>query len=858
MRVPLSWLAEFVDLDRSPDGPESLARLLTSAGLEVGAIERFGVDGAELVWDRERVLLARVLRVEPHPNADRLVLATVDYGAAEPKVVVTGAPNLFPLLDASDLGERSLWSPLILEGASYFDAHQDGKVAPLRGKKLRGVYNDAMLCSLVELGLSEDHDGIVLIDAADSVGAAGDDAGYRPGIPLQDVLGDVVLEIDIIPNIARCASILGVAREVAALTGSELRLPDTEVTMAGRPLAGRLVIETEAPELNPRFVALLIEGVDQRPSPFWMQHRLRLAGQRPIHVVVDVSNYVMLEIGQPNHAFDWDFLRRRADRYDPGGPVRIRTRLARTGETLTTLDGAERALHPNNILVTDPAGSLSVGGIMGGRDSEIEPETRSVLLEAAAWDFINIRHSSRQLGLQSEAGFRFSRGVHPSQALLGAKRAAELLRRYAGGTVAEGVVDFYPRPAPVVTVALEPSAVVRLTGLELGRDEIAGLLARAGFEIGGAAAGPLEVTVPDHRMDIEGPHDLIEEVCRMYGYDRVPSTVLRDVLPPQRGNPVHEREERIKDLLVEQGFREVITYRLTTPESEARLLGSGGDPARYWTLTNPSTAERVALRHRVLASVLEVAAANRRFRDDLRLFEIGPVFEAGASGVGAGEGADELPRELARLALVLSGRRAGDHWHGSPSERLDYFDLKGAMESLFDALRIEIRFEAATHTGFRPGRTARLLLVDGGVELGVLGELHPTVAEAYDLLRAGVDQPILAAEIDLDALPLAAGFAVTPIALFPAIREDIALVVDAVTPASAVADALLAAGSPLLTQVELFDLYAGDQVGAGKKSLAYHLTFQSREKTLEDREVSKLRQRVVADLGQRLGAVLRE
>jgi phenylalanyl-tRNA synthetase beta chain len=351
MRVPLSWLKDYVEVTLSV---EKLAEKLTIAGLEVAEIEYIGVPGGNdhqrLIWDREQLVIGQILEVKGHPDADRLVLATVDYGGDEHEVVVTGAPNLFPFLGQSDLARQKLYSPFALEGTTLYDGHKEGRVKmKLKGRALRGIYNRCMLCSEKELGISDEHEGIIILQGE-----------YEPGIPVQDVLGDAVLDINIIPNIARCASIVGVAREVAALTGQSLREPDYEVVFEGPPISGRVEISTDDPELNPRFVAMVIEGVEQKPSPEWMQRRLRLAGQRPINVVVDISNYVMLEMGQPNHTFDYDFLRRRADAYDPGGPIHIRTRLPNEAETLTTLDGLTYELEPFTILVTDTAGSLSL------------------------------------------------------------------------------------------------------------------------------------------------------------------------------------------------------------------------------------------------------------------------------------------------------------------------------------------------------------------------------------------------------------------------------------------------------------------------------------------------------------------
>ncbi len=850
MRVPLSWLRDYVDFDLSI---EEVAQLLTNAGLEVESITRVGLPGAALEWDRERVVLGRILRVEPHPDADRLVLATVDYGAAEPKVVVTGAPNLFPYLGRGDLSGEQLYSPFALEGATLYDGHKDGFVkTKLKGRPLRGIYNDAMLCSEKELGISEEHEGIILMtrrgDLSDHPGEL-EGHRYEAGAPMQDVLGDAVLEIAILPNMARATSILGVARELAALTGAEFRPPSYDVVMDGPPVDGRVVISTDEPELNPRFVAVLIEGVQQIPSPYWMQYRLRQAGQRPINVVVDVSNYVMLEVGQPNHTFDYDVLRRRADSYAPGGPVRIHTRLPQPGETLTTLDGATHKLEPYTILVTDPAGNLSIGGIMGGLESEITATTSNVLLEAAAWNFINIRRSATALDLHTEAGYRFSRGVHPSLAMLGARRAAELLRQLAGGTVAQGIIDTYPNPPAPVVVELDPTYARQLSGLDLPAAEMAAMLERLEFTVE-QHGERLRATTPDHRMDVEGPHDLVEEICRLYGYDRIPSTRLADTLPPQRGNVKLEREERVRDVLVRLGLQEVWSYRLTSTGREARLLPGGPADARpYVTLTNPPAPDRNVMRHSILASTLEAAAANSRHAARIALFEIGEVFLAGEDEL--------LPDELTRLALVLTGRRAADSWADGNAVTVDYLDLKGILDALFADLHVAITYEAARHPTYRPGRTARILA--GERQIGVMGELHPAVVKAFEV-RGERGQPVLAADIDLAALlPLIPDhYRYTPLPAYPPVREDLALVVDTSVPAAAVESALRAAGGALLRDVALFDVYEGSQLPPGKKSLAYHLTFQAPDRTLTDKDVSKQRGRLLKLLEQQLGAKLRE
>ena len=844
MRVPLSWLNEYVTIDRPA---EEVDRILTNAGLEVKTIETIGLPGAALEWDRSLVVLGQVLKVEQHPNADKLVLATVEYGGDEPEVVVTGAPNLFQFIGLGDISDNQIYSPLALEGATLYDGHKaELKKTKLKGRPLRGIFNRCMLCSEKELGISDEHEGIILITKDEW------SPDYQAGTPLQDVLGDSVLEIDIIPNIARCASMVGVAREYAALTNQPLREPDYDVVMEGEPVGNKITLKTTEPELNPRFTGLLITGISQEPSPYWMQHRLRLAGQRPINVAVDISNYVMLEMGQPNHAFDYDFLRQRADEYNPDGPVQIITRLPEDGETLKTLDGLNHKLEPYSILVTDPKGNLSLGGVMGGADSEIKDSTENVFLEAAAWNFINIRRTGTRLGIHTDAGFRFSRGVHPSQAILGAKRAAELMRRLAGGTVAEGIVDYYPhKPEPVV-VKLGLEYTKRLSGLDLSGAKIAELLERLAFEVE-QNEDHLIVTVPDYRMDIEGPHDLVEEVCRIYGYDNIPSTVLADVLPPQRGNAKLEQEERIKDILVKAGLQELITFRLTSAEQEAKLIPAshtaGPDARPYVTVTNPISAERAVMRHSLLSSALEIAAENSRYQDRIAIFELGPIFLVDEEEI--------LPNESAQLSMVMTGQRGVPSWQGEPMGLYDFYDLKGVLESLMNELHVNVVYEAATHPTYRPGRTAKLLVNDQ--QVGVMGELHPLVIEQLDM-QVERDQPVLAADISLDALipHIPPYYPFDPISPFPAVREDIAVIVDKSVTAVSVTEVIKLTGGYLLKDVELFDVYEGEQIGTGKTSLAYHLTFQAPDKTLTDKVVRKQRNKIVGQLNKRLGAILRE
>ncbi len=842
MKVPVSWLKDFVDIDMPVP---ALAEMMTMAGMEVTHIDYIGLPEAPLPWDREKLVLGHVLRVEQHPNADKLVLATVDIGAAEPETVVTGAPNLFPYIGQGDISGLGLKSPFVMEGATVYDGHAKvpGKTMKLKGRAIRGIMNRHMLCSEKELGISDEHEGIILMQSE-----------AAPGTPLVDVLGDAVLEFDVLPNIARTTAVICVAREVAALTGQTVRYPDYSIRATGPALKGRLTIETTAPELNPRFVGVLIEGIKIKPSPYRMQLRLRLAGMRPINNIVDVSNYVMLEVGQPNHAFDWDILRRRADEYAPAGPVRIITRLARPGEIVETLDGEKREMPPSAMLVTDGKDNLSIGGIMGGMESEVQDDSRNILIEAAAWNFINIRQTATALKLHSEAGYRFSRGAHPSLAMLGALRAARLIQDVAGGTIARDIFDYYPLPAETISLELSTADVSRLLGIGLSRDTIRGYLEGLEFACEAVGADSLRVTAPDHRLDISadpviGRADLVEEVARMVGYDKIPNTELRDVLPPQRNNVALDRERLLKDALVKTGLQEVITYRLTTPEAEARL--TPGQPAlddsRYVALVNPSTAERRVMRRSLLNSVLEIAAANSRFTAEIALFEVSTVFLPQDDAL--------LPLEQTRLAVVMTGPRAGHSWQDGASAPVDFYDLKGVLQAVFAGLHVPaVSFRAGRHRAFYPGRVAGVWV--NGDYAGVMGQLHPQVAAAFGL-PDGVAVP--AADLDADLLLAAVDeyHRVAPLPRFPAVQQDIALVVDEAVPAADVEQVIRKTGGFLLASARLFDVYRGEQLGAGKKSLAYNLWFQSPDKTLNDKVVAKQQKRIVQALEKQFGAKLR-
>ncbi len=839
MLVPISWLKDFVDLDGI--SVETLAYRLTLAGLEVEAIRYVGLPMPEgprhefkisgLTWDPEKIVVGAVLEVMPHPNADRLVLCRLDDGQQE-HTVVTGAPNLFPYKGKGPLS-KPLKVPYAREGAVLLDpyAERPGATMVLKRRKIRGVLSYSMICSERELGISDEHEGIIILD---------DDAPV--GMPLMQYMGDAVLDIAITPNMARNASILGVAREVAALFNRPLREPPYEVQATGPSIEGQAAVEITNPELNPRFVLGLIREVRIGASPYWVQRRLRLAGMRPINNIVDATNYVMLELGEPLHAFDYEVLVRRAG----GKPPTIITRTARPGEKLTTLDGVERSLDAFTVLVCDTAGPLSIAGVMGGAESEVSESTRHVLLEGAAWNFINIRRTERAQGLKTEASYRFSRGVHPEPAV---KRCLELMRQWAGGEVARGLVDNYPLPPQDPVITITPQEVARALGVRLSATEIVDLLERLGFTCKVEEGERLVVQTPSHRLDIGegviGKADLMEEIARIYGYDRIPETRLADALPPQKGNPDLEREDALRDALVDLGLQEVITYRLTAPEREARFVPHGDELPPYIELVNPIAHDRRVMRRALLPGLLEVAEANARFRDRQALFELGPVFLP--------QEGDLLPQEPRRLALVLTGPRAWPHWTDGNPAPFDFYDLKGVLEALAEALHLPaFTFTAAEHPALHPGKSATVSL--NGQPVGFCGELHPETQARYEFKT-----PVLVAELDAEALlrAIPEAYAIQPVPAFPPVIEDLAVIVDETIPAAEVEAVIRKAGGGRLRRAHLFDVYRGEQIGAGKKSLAYRLTYQDPNKTLTDKDAAKIRQRIIRTLERELGAAIR-
>ncbi len=849
MRVPLSWLRDYVDVNLSI--PE-LAERLTLAGLEVETVEYVGMPGAELPWDPEKIVVGEIHAVDFHPNADRLVLAEVAYGGAETEVVVAGPPSLLRLRGKSDLHLKVAFA---MEGVKLYDGHaEEPRIRTLKKTKIRGVSSRCMVCSEKELGLSDLHEDIIYLP---------DDAPV--GTPLVEYMGDAILEFDIKGPFGHLQSVFGIAREVAAILDISLRRDALEVLdrnpaeLTATP--DYLVLEVADPDLCPRYSAFFIQGVKVAPAPFWMQTRLRRAGMRPINNIVDITNYVMLELGQPLHAFDYHVLRPKPAEDQPA----IIVRRAHADEQMKTLDGQLRTFDEEMLLITDGGGPVAVAGVMGGLDSEVTKVTTDVLLEAANFYFLNVRRTSRLLGLTSDASQRFGRRVDPELTVKAAARAAHLMAELGGGTVVPVVGDVYPGRQPERVIEFDPSYAARILGVEVPKDEIIRILTSLEFQVSesgvsgaadGQAAETLSITVPSHRLDATQPVDLVEELGRIWGYDRFPASLMRDELPPQRTNLRLTGAERVRDLLVGCGLDEVITYSLVNIEDDGKLQpqGAAPDPSKYLRVLNPISAERPYLRRTLLPSLLHTTRENLRFLDHVTMFEVGAVYLPV-------EG-QKLPDEPRRLGVVMTGPRENRSWMANQDRTgMGFYELKGVVETLLSGLGLAGTFKPCATSAdsselegaFHPGRCAQVIVEDAVI--GAMGELHPLVREAFDL----PEQPVCMLEFDLDTLLAAreGALRMTSISAHPPVYEDLAVVVDESVPAVRVQDLIAQTGAPLVRSVLLFDVYRGEQLGAGRKSLAYRLTYQADDRTLTDREVAKLRGKIVRRLAQELEATLR-
>ncbi|MBI3976667.1 MAG: phenylalanine--tRNA ligase subunit beta [Chloroflexi bacterium] len=801
MKVSLKWLRDYVQIDLPV---RELAHRLSMSGTEVEAIDVVGDQWAG-------VIVARIVRLDPHPQADRLQLCTVDLGDGRTQTVVTGAPNVY----------AGMIVPFAPVGTRIVDGHS-GKPAVLKPAMIRGVRSEGMVLSEKELGLSEAHEGIMALPEDAPVGA-----------PLGDYLGDTVLDLAITPNRPDCLSVLGVAREVAALTGQRIRLPAVAYREPAGPIDEWITVRVDDPDLAPRYTGALVTDLQIGPSPAWMQKRLTAAGMRPINNVVDVTNYVMLEYGQPLHAFDYDRIRGK----------QIIVRRARPGERLETLDSVVRDLTPEMLAIADAEGSVGLAGVMGGANSEVDESTRTIFLESANFLNTNIRRTARHLRLRSEASLRFERGISPWLADEGLRRAVQLFAEIAGGKPARGIVDCFPGRKARTPIRVPVGEFRRLLGIDWPVDRIVRVLEALEFEVSvaGTGAGADILATPSlYRVDVAIKADVVEEVARIVGYDELPATAIAGTIPSRWEDPERDLAERLRDLLCAAGLQEIITYSLVGYATNTRPYVDEAPPAPPMRLANPMNAESEYLRTTIRGGLLQALAANQRTADEgIRLFEVGKVYLPREA---------DLPDEPRLAAGVLAGRRGARLW-SAERDLLDFSDAKGAVQAVLERLRLSAEFEPSEDRGLHPGKTAAVVV--GGRRIGVVGELHPAVAERYGLLH-----PASLFELDLRTM-LAVQPAVLryqPIPRFPGVERDLAVVADVSVPAAQVEAIIRAA--PLVREVTLFDVYQGDPLPPDKRSLAYSVLYQSPSKTLTDEEVDRIQARTIARLRE-IGATLR-
>lgn len=801
MIVSYNWLKEYVDFDLSPD---DLAALLTMLGLEVEGVERVG-EGLD------DVVVAKVEERQQHPNADKLSLCRVNDGR-EILTIVCGASN-FKSGDTVALARIGA----VLPG--------DFKI---KRSKIRGEESFGMLCSEKELGLAEESAGIMILPDT-----------YVLGTPLFQAMGlkDTIFEVGLTPNRPDCLSVVGIAREIGAKLGKKIRYPEFELSEKGSLAAGSAKVVIEDSELCPRYTARLIRNCSIKPSPSWLVNRLQASGMRSINNVVDITNYVLMELGHPLHAFDFDLV--------AGGTIRVRR--ATEGEIFTTLDSQERTLVASDLVICDAERPVALAGIMGGENSEIRDTTTTILLESAYFNPSAIRRTSKRLGLHTESSHRFERGADVEMARTALDRAASLIAELGGGEIAEGAIDVYPQYLAKRTIEFRLERSNALLGLNLSADEVLDIFQNLEFDCSVKGEGLFAVTVPTFRVDLEREIDLIEEVARVNGYEKIPTSMPRARVFSDRP-PLHQRLERmVRSFLVGEGLSEVINFSFITP-SEFDKIGLPSDDIRRTTvkLLNPLSDEQAVMRTTLLPGLLNTVVTNVSHRTlSPRLFELRRVYLP--------KEGRELPEEPLHVAGLLVGSRYPEGWNQDKSA-VDFFDVKGLLESLFGLLSLpEVTYSVeGVDCFYHPGKSARIYC--SNELLGSLGEIHPDVQERY-----GLDQPLYYFELDFEKLVHHSGEAkrVTPPPRFPDVQRDIALLIPAECPAAEIVNTVSGFRVKELENTEIFDYYTGVHVPEGKKSIAVRLTYRGSDRTLTDDEVNRIHGKVVESLTKKLDVSIR-
>jgi len=792
MKVSLNWLKDYVDIRI---GIKELINLLTMAGLEIEQAISTG-EGFE------KIVVGEIGSIRRHPNADRLSLVEARTGE-EKFSIVCGATNIRD-------GQKV---PLALAGARLPNGVE------IKRSKIRGETSEGMLCSEIELGLGQDAAGIMILPP-----------DLPLGVNLGEVLGlkDTILDISITPNRPDCLCVIGVAREIAALTHQRVKYPALSLSDRGEEIHQKTSVTILDPDLCPRYVARMIEGVKIGPSPLWMRNRLEKVGVRSINNVVDVTNFVMMEYGQPLHAFDFDLL-------EEG---RIVVRRAQKGEAFVTLDGVKRTLDGEMLMICDGVKPVAIAGVMGGLNTEIKEDTKIVLLESAYFNPMGNRRTSKELGLETEAAFRFGRGIDYGGCVAAANRASQLIQELAGGRVMEGVVDAYPNPIRSSPIRLSVRKIHQVLGTEISAKQARAYLEDLELDVRGKDEDILIVTPPSFRGDLEREIDLIEEIARMDGYEKIPLSLPKGPPSPEERSREFFLERKAVELLLQHGYYEVISYSFTSPTSWDFIGLNPDDPRRkYLRILNPLTEDFSVLRTSLIPGLMETARYNvTRKNSNLKIFELKKVFFP--------QEGERLPKEVKYLAGLAMGADQDPHWAFSPRP-IDFYDVKGCVEDLLEALQIEeIKFSRAEDIPYlHPGKASRVLC--GKEVLGVLGEVHPQVLGYYE-----IHGKAYLFEIDFEQMVKWAGEGkrFQPLPKFPVVYRDLSLVVDDDLEVDKVAEAIWNFHQPFIDEVNLFDVYRGAPISEGKKGVSYRIRYQASDRTLTDEEVNRYHEKVIFQL----------
>ncbi|ANS73628.1 phenylalanine--tRNA ligase subunit beta [Paenibacillus yonginensis] len=813
MKVSTSWLSDYISLENVDIN--ELAEQITRSGIEIDSVESVNKGVT-------KVVVGYVKTKEKHPDADKLNIVTVDAGQEEELQIVCGAKNI-------DAGQKV---PIALVGAKLPGGLE------IKKAKLRGVPSQGMVCSAKELGLNDkllpkdQQEGILVLPPETQIGT-----------PIEQVLdlNNQILDFDLTPNRSDCLSMLGAAYEVGAILAREIKLPEANIVENSAKAADSISVKISNPEFCSHFAVRVISNVKIGRSPQWMQNRLMAAGIRPINNVVDVTNYVMLEYGQPLHAYD-------ADRI---AGSQIEVRVSREGETIETLDGQERKLPAGALLITDAEKPIGLAGVMGGANSEVTEDTVNIVLEAAKFDGGVVRKLSRLFGLRSEASQRFEKEVDPNRVIPALNRAAALIAELAGCTVQHGIVESGGEEVKPLVIPLSLAKLNQFLGTDISTLEVKTILSRLHFESGDLPNNTLEVKVPTRRGDITRDVDLIEEVARLYGYDKIPTTLIEG--PTTQGGYTKSQLLRrsIRTMLTSGGLQEVLSYSFANREAET-LFPTLRESRHSVKLAMPMSEDRSILRTSLIPQLMDVASFNRnRKQDNLALFEIGSVFQSEEEKLTV------QPKEILMLGLLMAGLRQEKQWNLNP-DKVDFYDLKGAVESVFAYLGLEgkISYEADGPEGFHPGRSASIYLENNQVKerIGVLGQIHPDIQRSKELDDTYV------AEIKLEPLFAAESPAIEyrDLPRFPSVQRDIAVVVDQSVTAAELLKSIQDNTGELLEHVHVFDIFTGSKLGEGKKSVALSLVYRHMERTLTDEEIAEVHGRAVAALEQTFGAELRK